>query len=205
MIDIAGDALADVALEPKDGFQRFIRREPLGVVLVLAPVELSVSGLGERGRSRASWPGNSVILKVSQQTPLVAERYAEAFGKPVFRRVSFSICTRAHDDVDRMIGDGRIAFVSFTGSVEGGCAVQRAASQAVHRGPTSSSAAKIPPTFGRMRRWRRRSKISWTARTSTPASRAARSNGSTCIRTIYDRFRRRLRRADARSIASTIR
>src|SRR5688500_18315061 len=35
MIDIAPDALADIDATPKPGFRRFIRREPLGVVLVL--------------------------------------------------------------------------------------------------------------------------------------------------------------------------
>jgi acyl-CoA reductase-like NAD-dependent aldehyde dehydrogenase len=34
MLEIAADALADVVPEPKPGFRRFVRREPLGVVLV---------------------------------------------------------------------------------------------------------------------------------------------------------------------------
>src|SRR5436309_1512306 len=37
MIDVAETALAEVNLEPKEGFRRFIRREPLGLVLVLVP------------------------------------------------------------------------------------------------------------------------------------------------------------------------
>src|SRR5690349_2750439 len=37
MADVASAALADVDVGPKPGFTRFIRREPLGVVLVLAP------------------------------------------------------------------------------------------------------------------------------------------------------------------------
>src|SRR6266513_1172198 len=37
MSGIAEETLADLAVEKKAGFQRFIRREPLGVVLVLAP------------------------------------------------------------------------------------------------------------------------------------------------------------------------
>src|SRR5919201_1743219 len=55
MIEVAGEALADIMLEPKEGFRRFIRRQPLGVE--------------------------------------------------------------------------RIQFVAFTGSVEGGCSVQRAAAR----------------------------------------------------------------------------
>jgi acyl-CoA reductase-like NAD-dependent aldehyde dehydrogenase len=37
MIDVAAGMLADIDVGPREGFQRFIRREPLGVVLVLAP------------------------------------------------------------------------------------------------------------------------------------------------------------------------
>ena len=37
MIAIAPESLANVAVEPKDGFERFIERVPLGIVLVVAP------------------------------------------------------------------------------------------------------------------------------------------------------------------------
>jgi acyl-CoA reductase-like NAD-dependent aldehyde dehydrogenase len=128
MIDVAGGALADIALEPKEGFQRFIRREPVGVVLVLAPWNYpylaSVNAV-----IPALMAGNSVILKVSQQTPLVAERYADAFRNAGLPAGVFQHLQTSHEDVDRMIGDGRIKFVSFTGSVEGGCAVQRASTR----------------------------------------------------------------------------
>ena len=128
MIGIAGGALADIVLEPKEGFRRFIRREPLGVVLVLAPWNYpylaSVNAV-----IPALMAGNSVILKVSQQTPLVAERYAAAFRDAGLPPGVFEHVQASHDDVATMIGDGRIAFVSFTGSVEGGCAVQRAAAR----------------------------------------------------------------------------
>ena len=65
-------------MDQKDGFRRFIRREPLGVVLVLAPWNYpylaSVNTVVP-----AIVAGNSVILKVAQQTPRVAEHYAGAF------------------------------------------------------------------------------------------------------------------------------
>ncbi|MGE3968944.1 MAG: aldehyde dehydrogenase family protein, partial [Dongiaceae bacterium] len=37
MIEIAPRSLADIDVGPKEGFTRFIRREPLGVVFVVAP------------------------------------------------------------------------------------------------------------------------------------------------------------------------
>src|SRR5207247_10003459 len=75
MIGIAGSALADIVLEPKEGFRRFIRREPLGVVLVLAPWNYpylaSVNAV-----IPALMAGNSVIPKAPQQPPLAAARHA---------------------------------------------------------------------------------------------------------------------------------
>ena len=37
MIEVAPDALADVDAGPRAGFTRFVRREPLGVVFIIAP------------------------------------------------------------------------------------------------------------------------------------------------------------------------
>jgi len=71
--------------------------------------------------------GNSVILKMATQTPLVAERYAEAFAAAGLPAGVFQFLHLGHDATARVIGDPRIAFVAFTGSVEGGHAVQRAA------------------------------------------------------------------------------
>ena len=119
MTQIAPDALADVRIDDL----RFIRREPLGVVLVLAPWNYpwlsSVNAVVP-----ALLAGNSVVLKASSQTPLVAHRYAEAAaeaGLPLFK------VEADHDGVAEMIGDERVGFVAFTGSVSGGHAVQRAA------------------------------------------------------------------------------
>jgi acyl-CoA reductase-like NAD-dependent aldehyde dehydrogenase len=128
MIDIADDALADVGLEPKAGFHRFIRREPVGVVLVLAPWNYpylaSVNAIVP-----ALMAGNAVILKGSQQTPLVADRYADAFAEAGLPDGVFQRLQASHDDIATMIGDRRVSFVSFTGSVDGGCAVQHAAAR----------------------------------------------------------------------------
>ncbi|NOT62185.1 MAG: aldehyde dehydrogenase family protein [Acidobacteria bacterium] len=132
MCDIAERELADLALEPanisKENFQRFIRREPLGVVLVLAPWNYpwlaSVNAIVP-----ALLAGNSVILKIAPQTPLVAERYAEAFAAAGLPDSIFQYLHINHDQVAEVIKDERISFVAFTGSVAGGRAVQSAASQ----------------------------------------------------------------------------
>ena len=127
MAEIAPQALADIPVAPKPGFTRFIRREPLGVVLVIAPWNYPYL-------SSVNWvvpallAGNAVILKHSAQTPLCAERYARAFAEAGVPENVYQYVHASHEDVEKMIGDSRIAFVAFTGSVEGGHAVQRAAS-----------------------------------------------------------------------------
>ena len=78
MIAIAGSSLADIAIAPKDGFTRFIRREPLGVVFVIAPWNYPFL-TAVNSIVPALMAGNAVILKHSVQTPLAAERLGEAF------------------------------------------------------------------------------------------------------------------------------
>ncbi|MBL8131759.1 MAG: aldehyde dehydrogenase family protein [Anaerolineae bacterium] len=128
MVGIAPAALADIPTRAKDGFQRFIRREPLGVILVLAPWNYpyltSVNSIVP-----AVMAGNSVILKHSNQTPLVAERYTEAFRAAGLPEGVVQHLHMTHDDSARMIGDERVAFVAFTGSVPGGHAVLEAAAR----------------------------------------------------------------------------
>ncbi len=126
MAEIATTALADVDVGPKPDFRRFIRREPLGVVLVLAPWNYpwltSVNAVVP-----ALLAGNSVILKMARHTPLVAERYAEAFTAAGLPPDVFQYLHIDHEQVGRVIRDERVSFVAFTGSVGGGHAVQSAA------------------------------------------------------------------------------
>ncbi len=127
MIDVAPGMLADLHVGEREGFRRFIRRAPLGVVLALAPWNYpylaSVNVV-----IPAIMAGNAVILKSAMQTPLVSERYAEAFEAAGLPPGVFQYLHATHEDVARIIADPRIAFVSFTGSVAGGHAVQQAAS-----------------------------------------------------------------------------
>jgi acyl-CoA reductase-like NAD-dependent aldehyde dehydrogenase len=125
---IAEEALADLKVQKKEGFERFIRREPHGVVLVVAPWNYpwltSVNAVVP-----ALLAGNSVILKMAAQTPLVAERYAQAFGAAGLPQGVFQFLHMDHAGTARVIGDTRIGYVAFTGSVPGGHAVQRAAAE----------------------------------------------------------------------------
>ena len=126
MASLSAQALKDIEVEEQPGFRRFIRRESLGVVLVLAPWNYpwltSVNAVVP-----ALLAGNAVILKTAAQTPLVAERYAEAFAAAGLPRGVFQMLHLEHPQVEKLIGDARVDYVAFTGSVEGGRAVQRAA------------------------------------------------------------------------------
>ena len=126
MIAIAAEALADVQPAPKEGFQRFVRREPLGVVFTVAawnyPYLIAVNSV-----IPAIMAGNSVILKHSAQTPLCAERFAECLRAAGLPEGVFQVLHLSHEDTEKIVADPRVAFVAFTGSVQGGHAIQRAA------------------------------------------------------------------------------
>jgi len=126
MIAIAPEALEDVDAGPKPDFRRFIRREPLGVVFTVAawnyPYLIAVNSVVP-----ALMAGNTVVLKHSAQTPLCAERFDECFREAGLPEGCFQVLHLSHEDTSRVIGDPRIDFVAFTGSVAGGHAVQRAA------------------------------------------------------------------------------
>lgn len=127
MISIAEEALSDVTVPEIQGFHRFIKREALGTVLVLAPWNYpyltSVNAIVP-----AIMAGNTVILKHAQQTPLCAERYAAAFEYANAPSGIFQYLHATHEQIATMIQDKRIDFVAFTGSVKGGRAIQQAIS-----------------------------------------------------------------------------
>jgi acyl-CoA reductase-like NAD-dependent aldehyde dehydrogenase len=126
MLAIAPEALADLVPEPKPGLRRFVRRAPLGVVLVLAPWNYPfLTAVNAIVPALAA--GNTVILKHSEQTPLAAERLGEAFATAGLPRGVFQFVHCDHGAIARMIAGRGVDFVAFTGSVEGGHAVQRAA------------------------------------------------------------------------------
>lgn len=128
MIDIAPTALSDISPTPIKGFQRRIKRVPLGVIAIIAPWNYpfltSINGI-----IPALLAGNTVILKHSKQTPLVADRYQEAFEAAGLPNGIFQKLDLTHKDTEYLIADRRVDFINFTGSVHGGHAVQQAISQ----------------------------------------------------------------------------
>ena len=122
MLGIAAQALAAVRPGDKAGFQRQIKRVPLGVVVVVAPWNYPYL-TAVNAVLPALIAGNVVVLKHSHQTPLCAERFLEAFVSAGVPAGVFQYLHLSHANTKRLMGDPRVASVCFTGSVSGGRAV----------------------------------------------------------------------------------
>ncbi|MBC9249239.1 aldehyde dehydrogenase [Pseudomonas alcaligenes] len=126
MVGIAGRALADVVPPPKDGFRRYIRREPLGTVLVIAPWNYPYL-TAVNAIIPALMAGNAVLLKHASQTLLVGERFALAFERAGLPHGLFRNLVLDHGQTATLIASGQVQQVNFTGSVAGGRLIESAA------------------------------------------------------------------------------
>jgi acyl-CoA reductase-like NAD-dependent aldehyde dehydrogenase len=126
MIAIAEESLADIAPAPRPGTLRFIRREPFGVVLTLAPWNYPLL-TAVNSIVPALLAGNTVILRHSHQTPLCADHIAHAFAQADLPPGVFQLLFASHAATEALLSRPGVDFVAFTGSVAGGRAVQRAA------------------------------------------------------------------------------
>lgn len=126
MISVAAEALANIEPSPRRGFKRFIVREPLGVVFIIAPWNYPYL-TAINAIVTAIMAGNSVILKPSSQTPLSAERFSEAFAAAELPEGVFQLLHLTRKNTARLIEHHGIDHVMFTGSVEGGRTIKQAA------------------------------------------------------------------------------
>ncbi len=126
MIAQAGTALADVTGSDRPGFRRFIRRDPLGVVLTVAPWNYPYL-TAVNSIVPALMAGNTVLLKHSHQTLLCAERIVEAGAAAGLPPGTLQYLHLDREQTAGLIRDTRVRAVCFTGSVAGGVAVERAA------------------------------------------------------------------------------
>jgi acyl-CoA reductase-like NAD-dependent aldehyde dehydrogenase len=125
MIALSTDALAPLDPGTKEGFRRYVAHEPLGIVAVIAPWNYPYL-TAVNAVIPALVAGNAVLLKHSHQTPLCAERFARAFADAGLPTGVFRHLHLGHADTAALIADRRIDGVCFTGSVDGGHAVQKA-------------------------------------------------------------------------------
>ena len=126
MVEIAEQALKPVmASNPKDGFTRYVKKDPLGVVMVIAPWNYPYL-TAVNTIVPALIAGSTVILKHAAQTLLVGERFAQAFEKAGLPKGVFQNVVLNHAQTEKLLGSGKIDHVNFTGSVAGGRAIEKA-------------------------------------------------------------------------------
>ena len=128
LLSISSEALSDVPGVPEAGITRFIRKEPVGVVLIIFawnyPYLILANSL-----IPAILAGNTVILKGSPQTPSVVEHVTKVFadvGLP--ENVLQYVHCGDLGVMEQLIQAPEVGLVCFTGSHQGGIAVQKAAS-----------------------------------------------------------------------------
>lgn len=131
MLKVSKEALSDTEGEVEKGFKRYIKKMPLGPVLVLFawnyPYLIVVNSI-----IPALLAGNSVILKPSPQTPTVAEQIQSIFVEAGLPEdvIQYFHCGNL-SDMEPVIKAPEIKLICFTGSVAGGLAVQRLVSDQV--------------------------------------------------------------------------
>ncbi len=128
MLSLAEQSLSNIQVNGMSGFNRYIKREPLGTIFVIPawnyPYLIAINTIVP-----ALLAGNAVILRHSAQTPLVAERFDDAFKAAGLPEGLFQYLHLSHSDTADVIRDQRINFVSFTGSVYGGHQIQKVAAE----------------------------------------------------------------------------
>ena len=126
MSEIAAKTLAPEMIEDSDKFRRYLAREALGVVFIIAPWNYpyltTINTLVP-----ALIAGNTVVLKHASQTMLVGELMAEAFHAAGIPADVFQNVVLDHASTEHLIANRAFNFVNFTGSVGGGQAMERAA------------------------------------------------------------------------------
>lgn len=116
-----GVELADA----RPGVSVAVRSEPVGIVVLITPWNDPLL-TPARKLAPALFAGNAVILKPATETPVVSLRLAEALhdaGLPA--GVLGTVTGRASRISAALLGDPRLAAVSFTGSTEVGLQIHR--------------------------------------------------------------------------------
>ncbi|CAM5769054.1 aldehyde dehydrogenase [Labrys miyagiensis] len=127
MVRIANESLAPfIPDDDRPGFKRMIKREPVGVVFVVAPWNYPFM-TAVNTVAPALIAGNAVILKHAAQTILVGERFQKAMDAAGLPKGVFQNLVLTHEQTSDLLSKGLVDHTNFTGSVAGGQAIERAA------------------------------------------------------------------------------
>ena len=128
MISIAEKALSPVNPGDKEGFERSIEREPLGVVFTIAPWNFPFM-TAVNSIIPALMAGNVSILKHSSATLIIGERFEKAFAAAGVPDGVFQHLILSHAQTAEVIASGKVDMVCFTGSVPAGRQIEQAAAE----------------------------------------------------------------------------
>ena len=121
--DLADEALKDISLPKANGLRRFIKREPLGVVLDIAawnyPLLIAVNVVVP-----AVLAGNAVAIKHSSLTPLCGIAFKDAFAFANAPKGLVTALVINHIVAEEIINSNLIDHLAFTGSVSAGRKIQ---------------------------------------------------------------------------------
>ncbi len=115
MINAAHDALSDVKIPEKPGFIRFIRKQPLGTVFIIAPWNYPYL-TAINTIIPALLAGNTVILKHASQTAKCAERLSQCFKEAGLPDGILQHLYLTHENTEKVMFAPSIQFIAFTGS-----------------------------------------------------------------------------------------
>ncbi|KAL7271935.1 hypothetical protein RUND412_005279 [Rhizina undulata] len=131
LLKVSDEVLKDSPGESQEGFRRWIRKEPLGPILVIFawnyPYLILVNSL-----IPALLAGNTLLLKPSPQTPTIAEHFVAIFreaGLP--ENILQTVHCGNPTTLEALVRHPGVSSIAFTGSVAGGLAVQKAAASRV--------------------------------------------------------------------------
>ena len=124
LVSIAEAALADTMPASVEGLHRLMRREPHGVVFIIAPwnfpLKTCVNSL-----ITALLAGNTVVLRHSSQTPLVSERLVEAFHDAGVPEGVLQYVHSTHADTRLIMMAPEVNYLCFIGSSSSGLMVEQ--------------------------------------------------------------------------------
>ncbi|KAH0605588.1 uncharacterized protein H6S33_004810 [Morchella sextelata] len=131
LLKVSDEVLSDSPGEAQEGFKRFIRKKPLGPVLIIFawnyPYLILINSL-----IPAILAGNTLLLKPSPQTPTIAEHIVSIFAEAGLpENVLRTVHCGNNATLEALIREPDVRSIAFTGSVAGGIAVQKAAASRV--------------------------------------------------------------------------
>jgi acyl-CoA reductase-like NAD-dependent aldehyde dehydrogenase len=117
---------------PSNAARSYVAFRPLGVLLAIMPWNFPYWQVF-RAAAPALMAGNAVLLKHAANTTRCALEIARIFGDAGAPEGLFGVLLARGEEIDRLVGDARIAAVTLTGSERAGVAVARAAGEALKK------------------------------------------------------------------------